>query len=247
MGSLEFKSAKSTMMTGIQAALRQCAAMLCEGPGIDRPNEQIKRVQDRELESIPVLGKTRLMEMIAGTNRGILATENTRTAILAAIAQLEERNPTPEPTKALTLLNGDWQLLYTTSQELLGIDRGPLIKLGQIYQSIRTDSLSVYNIAEITGLPYLDGLVSVVADFEVASACRVNVKFKRSVFGLQSWVNYHSPKQFIPILETGKRLAAIDMPISRSDRPAWIDITYLDNNLRINRGNAGSVFVLTRA
>ena len=112
-----------------------------------------------------MLGKTGLLEAIAGKNRGLLSTAADRQAVLAAIAQLEDRNPTPRPLEALDKLDGNWRLLYTTSQGLLGIDRFPLLNLGQIYQYVQTKTARIYNIAEVSGLPYLEGLVSVAAQF----------------------------------------------------------------------------------
>ena len=111
--------------------------------------------------------------------------ETQKQAILAAIANLEDFNPTPRPLEASNLLDGNWRLLYTTSKALLNLDRVPFYKLGQIYQCIRVETTSVYNIAEIYGLPYLAGLVSVAAKFEPVSDRRVQVKFQRSIIGLQ--------------------------------------------------------------
>lgn len=125
--------------------------------------------------------KNTLLDAIAGTNRGLLATETQKQAILAAIASLEDFNPTPRPMQASHLLEGDWRLLYTTSKALLNLDRFPLCKLGQIYQCIRVETNSVYNIAEIYGLPSLEGLVSVAAKFDPVSERRVKVKFQRSI------------------------------------------------------------------
>ncbi|MFY7807281.1 MAG: PAP/fibrillin family protein, partial [Limnoraphis robusta] len=42
-----------------------------------------------------MMKKARLLELIAGKNRGILASELERQAILSAIAQLEDYNPHP--------------------------------------------------------------------------------------------------------------------------------------------------------
>src|SRR4028118_850227 len=137
--------------------------------------------------------KKQLLEAIAGKNRGLLATETDKQTILAAVAQLEERNPTPRPVEAGDLLEGNWRLLYTTSKGLLNIDQVPLLKLGQIYQSIRVKTQSIYNIAEVYGLPYLEGLVSVAASFEPISEHRVQVKFERSILGLQRLMSYQSP------------------------------------------------------
>lgn len=192
-----------------------------------------------------MIGKVELMDVIAGRNRGLLATEQDKQAILIAIAQLEDRNPTPRPVEAYDLLDGNWRLLYTTSKSLLNIDALPLLKLGQIYQCIRAKTASVYNIAEVYGLPYLEGLVSVAARFEPLSQHRIQVKFERSIFGLQRLIGYQSPADFIQQIEMGKRFAAIDINLNR-DQQGWLDITYLDDNLRIGRGNEGSVYVLTK-
>ncbi len=67
------------------------------------------------------------------------------------------------------------------------------------------------------------------------------------IIGLQRLIGYNSPESFIQQIEVGKKLTAIDFPLN-SDKPqGWLDITYIDNNLRIGRGNKGSVFVLTKA
>ena len=191
--------------------------------------------------------KSTLLDAIAGTNRGLLATETQKQAILAAIASLEDFNPNPRPLETSHLLEGDWRLLYTTSKALLNLDRFPLNKLGQIYQSIRVETTSVYNIAEIYGLPSLEGLVSVAAKFEPVSERRVQVKFQRFVIGLQQLIGYKSPADFIQQIESGKKFTAIDFPIKNDQQQGWLDITYIDQNLRIGRGNEGSVFVLSKA
>jgi hypothetical protein len=45
----------------------------------------------------------------------------------------------------------------------------------------------------------------------------------------------------------GKKFLALDFGIENRDQRGWLDITYLDHDLRIGRGNEGSVFVLTKA
>ncbi|WP_337885043.1 PAP/fibrillin family protein [Fischerella thermalis] len=191
--------------------------------------------------------KATLLQAIAGKNRGLLASEQDKQAILVAIANLEDLNPTPRPLEAGDLLDGNWRLLYTTSKALLNLDRFPLYKLGEIYQCIRVNTNSVYNIAEIYGLPLLEGLISVAAKFEPVSGRRVQVKFERSIVGFQRLINYKSPDKYIQQIEAGQKLTAIDFSLNSNEQQGWLDITYLDHNLRIGRGNEGSVFVLTKA
>jgi PAP_fibrillin len=195
-----------------------------------------------------MLGKAELLEAIAPFNRGLLASDTDRRAIAAAAARLETRNPTPQPLAAPTLLEGDWRLLYTTSQELLGIDRVPLAKLGQIYQCIRLAERRIFNIAEVQG-PLLAGLVAVSARFEAVSERRVQVGFERGVLGLQPLLGYRTPSQFIHTLETTAKLPlwqGIDFRINQTRQQGWLEITYLDSDMRIGRGNEGNLFVLDR-
>ncbi len=193
-----------------------------------------------------MLGKATLLEAIAGKNRSLLAKESEKQAILMAIASLEDHNPTPRPLEAVDLLDGNWRLIYTTSNGLLNIDQLPLLKLGQIYQCIRVKTQSVYNIAEIYGLPYLEGLVSVAAKFEPVSERRVQVKFERSIVGLQRLIGYQSPANLIQQIEAGKSFTAIDTKIDSRNQQGWLDTTYLDQDMRIGRGNEGSIYVLTK-
>ncbi|MEG4334246.1 PAP/fibrillin family protein [Microcoleus sp. AT9_A2] len=193
-----------------------------------------------------MLRKSALLEIIAGKNRGLLATPSDKQAILSAIAQLEDYNPTPRPVEAPELLNGDWRLLYTTSRELLNLDSFPLVKLGQIYQSIRVKESKIYNIGELYGLPYLEGIVSVAARFEPTSERRVQVKFERSIVGLSRLIGYEYPGKFIDEIESGKKFAAVDFGLDTREQQGWLDVTYLDKDLRIGRGNKDSVFVLTK-
>lgn len=196
-----------------------------------------------------MVDKAELKAAIAGKNRGLLASETDRLAIASAIARLEDRNPHPQPLAVPELLDGDWRLLYTTSQGLLGLDSFPLVKLGNIYQCVRTAEAAIYNLAEFGSLPYCEGLVSVAARFEPVSERRVKVRFSRTVVGLQRLLNYRSPSQFVSRLMAQDQLSwlqGIDFGINADRQQGWLEITYLDDDLRIGRGNQGSLFVLTK-
>lgn len=196
-----------------------------------------------------MLGKAELLEAIASLNRGIRATSADRRAVAAAAVRLEERNPTAQPLAATTRLEGDWRLLYTTSQELLNLDRLPLASLGSIYQCIRLKEGRIYNLAEVAGPPPLSGLVAVAARLEPVSERRVNVRFERGVLGFQSRLGYQSPGQFVATLADTRRfswLQGLDFPIQAERQSGWLEVTYLDDDLRIGRGNQGSLFILRK-
>lgn len=196
-----------------------------------------------------MLGKAELLEAVAPVNRGIASSASDRAAIQAAAATLEGRNPTPNPLQATDRLDGDWLLLYTTSRELLNIDRLPLAALGPIYQCIRLAENRIYNVAEVNGPPLLSGLVAVAATLEAVSTQRVNVGFERGVIGLRQALGYESPTQFIEAMQTTPKFSlfqGIDFRINRDRQAGWLEVTYLDDDLRIGRGNQGSLFVLQK-
>jgi hypothetical protein len=190
--------------------------------------------------------KANLINAIAPVNRGLQLSENQRKAIFSAVAYLEELNPNSSPNATPELLEGNWLLLFTTSQELLGIDRFPLYKLGNIYQCLRVAEGKIFNVAEIKGLPLLSGIVSVCANFTVVDEKRVKVNFERLVAGSQNLIGYRNVDSFIDTLRSPKKLFAIDFQIKREDQKGWLETTYLDQDLRIGRGNEGNLFVLRK-
>ena len=73
--------------------------------------------------------------------------------------------------------------------------------------------------------------ISVQADLKQVDGCRIEVRFRRG-----GWVG--------PQLPGGRRLQLL-RDVQQSF-PAWLDITVLDQQLRICRGNAGTTFALLR-
>ena len=189
--------------------------------------------------------KKDLLRCLGQTNRGLATDSETQAALEVAIAQLESENPTSNPLESEHLM-GDWRLIYTTSQGILGLDRIPLTDLGEVYQCLRGDRL--YNVAETQGPLGVLGVVAVGATYEVVSPMRVQVTFRRSILGLQSALNYRSVAEFVERLERRERLWAVDFPIPERETKGkgWLEVTYLDANVRVGRGNEGSIFVLVK-
>ncbi len=194
--------------------------------------------------------KLALLRLLETTDRGRKVLPDQKSQILSQIAALEALNPTPSPTSTPERLEGNWLTLFTTSTDLLRLANSlPILTTGEIYQCIRAKTGQVFNVAEIQGSGWLrawGGIFAVSARFYPESACRVRVIFERFVLGAQALMNYEI-ESFLNLLEHApERIPALKIDIRRREQTGWLDITYLDEDLRIGRGSEGSVFVLTR-
>ncbi|MFS8886177.1 PAP/fibrillin family protein [Synechococcus sp. H70.2] len=195
--------------------------------------------------------KAVLLRLLQTTDRGGKLSPDQKSQILSQIAALEALNPTPEPLAAPERLEGNWLNLFTTSAALLRLAQLPLLTTGAIYQCIRAQKGQVFNVAEIQGSGWLEawlprGVLAVAARFYPESQRRIRVVFKRLLLGSQALMSYEI-ESFLYLLEWApERIPALKVDLLRREPTGWLDITYLDEDLRIGRGNEGSVFVLQR-
>lgn len=228
--------------------------------------------EEKEPSETDVL-KKQLVDSFYGTNRGLSATSETRAEIVELITQLEAKNPNPAPTEALSLLNGKWILKYTTFSGLFPLlSRGgdfPLAKVEEISQTIDSENFTVQNSVVFAG-PLATTSITTNAKFEVRSPKRVQIKFEEGIIGtpqltdsivLPENVEFLGQKiDLTPfkgllssVQDTASSVArtisnrpSLKFPISSANAESWILTTYLDNELRISRGDAGSIFVLVK-
>ncbi|XP_024526788.1 probable plastid-lipid-associated protein 4, chloroplastic isoform X1 [Selaginella moellendorffii] len=161
--------------------------------------------------------KKELLSEIEPLDRGAAATEDDRMRIDKLAQKLEALNPTKAPLKS-PLLNGKWELLYTTSQSILKSNRPKLLRPnGPIYQAINNDTLRAQNLET---WPFFN---QVTANLTPASSSKVVVNF-----------DFFKIAGLIPIKAPGR---------ARGE----LDVTYLDEDLRccsVSRGDRGNLFVL---
>ncbi|TVU45477.1 hypothetical protein EJB05_04966 [Eragrostis curvula] len=158
--------------------------------------------------------KEELLAAIAPLERGAEATPEDKEGVEQIVRQLEAVNQVKEPLKS-ELLNGKWELLYTTSTSILQPQRPKFLRpFGKIYQAINADTLRAQNMET---WPYFN---QVTANLVPLSSKRVAVKF-----------DYFKIFSLIPIKAPGSGKGELE-------------ITYLDEELRISRGDKGNLFVL---
>lgn len=198
-------------------------------------------VEDEEsidLETLPKL-KTQLFEALRGINRGIFGvTSAKKSEIERLIKLLESVNLTPEPTLFLDKVGGRWKLVYSTIT-ILGSKRTKLglrdfISLGEFYQSIDVAEGKAVNIIEfnVRGLNLFNGQLKIEASFQVASKSRVDIKYIQSTI---------TPDQLMNVFKKNYELL-----LGIFNPEGWLEITYVDDSLRIGRDIKGNIFVLER-
>jgi hypothetical protein len=169
------------------------------------------------------------------------------TEIEQLTTELESLNPNPQPLlNAISLLDGAWQLQYSTAREIRSLDSLPLgLKVGKVYQVINVANKSFFNLAFVKHpLGIISGHVKVTANFEPATANsstlpyqRINVDFDKRYLSIENIFGVATP-QLNPF-----KVVSANNPINRT---ATLDITYLDETCRIGRGGDGSLFILTK-
>ncbi|XP_017970127.1 PREDICTED: probable plastid-lipid-associated protein 4, chloroplastic [Theobroma cacao] len=158
--------------------------------------------------------KDELFDAIAPLDRGAEATRDDQERVDQIARKLEAVNEIKEPLNS-TLLNGKWELLYTTSQSLLQTKRPKFLRPnGKIFQAINLDTLRAQNLETS---PFFN---QATANLVPLNARRVAVKF-----------DYFRIAGLIPVKFHG------------SGR-GQLEITYLDEELRMSRGDRGNLFLL---
>jgi len=220
--------------------------------------------------------KAALIDSLYGTERGLTARSEVRAEINELISQLEAKNPNPSPTDAMDKLDGEWKLVYTSNSELMAIlalSKLPFVSVGDVTQTIEVLGMTVENKVALT-VPFSRTALSTTASFEVRSPKRLQLKLERgkvatpqlladielpntvTVLGqavdLTALKSAISPmqssvrgllEQVNNIVRQGPELA---FPIQSERAQTWQLNTFADDELRITRGDGGSVFIYTR-
>ncbi|RZC74094.1 hypothetical protein C5167_049575 [Papaver somniferum] len=213
-----------------------------------------------------------LVDTFYGTELGFKASGEVRAEVLELVNQLESLNPTPAPTEAASLLDGNWTLLYTAFSELLPLlatGKLPLVEVKQISQSINTTALTIDNSTTLSG-PFGTFSFSALATYEVRSPSRIQVRFKEgsleppkisSNFSLPQNIDIFGQKVDLSPVQSSlinpledvvaniSRLisgqAPLKVPIPGERSSSFLLTTYLDKDLRISRGDGG-LFILAK-
>ena len=161
--------------------------------------------------------KAELLAAVDGLQRGVTASAADKQRVEEAARALEALNADAATLRS-PLINGKWELLYTTSASILGTSRpAPFRPSGPIFQTIDVAALRAKN---QEGAPFYN---SVTAELTPTSASAVKVQFK--AFRILGTIPITAPPSAVGSLDT----------------------TFLDREIRISRGDRGNLFILRQA
>ena len=171
--------------------------------------------------------RQRLLAALQAPSAGPLARPSaTADATTRQLVEQLERELPADLERDGQLLAGVWELRWSSSRQPW-LREAPWLENLQVLDPNRGLGM---NLLRLKGPLGSIAAISVVAALEVCPPQRVSVQFQRG-----GWIG---PRWGGNRLEL---LAAV-----RQSFPAWLDITVLDQELRICRGNAGTLFALVR-
>ncbi|KAF7014531.1 unnamed protein product [Triticum aestivum] len=199
--------------------------------------------------------KIKLLSAVAGLNRGLAASQEDLDRADAAARQLEAAAPAPvDLAKDLDKLQGRWRLVYSSafsSRTLGGSRPGPPtgrllpITLGQVFQRIDVVSQDFDNIVELElgapwPLPPVEATATLAHKFEITGIASIKINFDKTTVKTKGNLSQ------LPLLEV-PRIPDSLRPSTSNTGSGEFDVTYLDDDTRITRGDRGElrVFVVS--
>ncbi|GMI99376.1 hypothetical protein HRI_003606900 [Hibiscus trionum] len=194
---------------------------------------------EEDCKTLPHL-KTSLLQQLKGINRGIFGVESSKKSDIETLVKLlESQNPTPDPTLNLEKVGGCWKLVYS-SITILGSKRTKLglrdfITLGEFFQTIDIEKSKAVNVIKFNarGLELLNGKLTIEASFKIASESRVDISYDNSTI---------TPDQLMNVFRKN-----YDILLGIFNPDGWLEITYVDDTMRIGRDDKGNLFILQRS
>ena len=147
-------------------------------------------------------------------------------SIAERVSALEQSTPA-DLSRDSALLEGVWDLRWSSSSQPW-LRQAPWLENLQVLDPAQKRGC---NLLRLRGPFGAIGAISVEADLQVINEKRVEVKFRKG-----GWLG-----PSLPGIGQLKLLRQVEQSF-----PAWLDITFLDERLRICRGNAGTTFALLR-
>ncbi len=192
--------------------------------------------------------KQQLIDLSAATDMRFEATKDEEATIKSLAADVEKLNPTPEPARRADLLDGRWRLLYSSfrltreaSLARLSFNQLPdvTVRVEGIWQEVGTAGGHYNNLVYFT-FGNLRGIQTTKGRFTPADGTRLSIAFYAADARPE---NAATPLPRFAA-ELGTAADRLEAPLTAPG--LWSDVVYLDEELRLNRGAYGNLYVLVR-
>lgn len=246
--SSEIKTRKSIQLTTHErnkGRLIGRASTIDESPAVE-PEPTSAQPPDNELVASL---KLKLFSAVSGLNRGLAASEEDLRKAEAAAKELEDVGGVVDLNKDLDKLQGRWKLIYSSafsSRTLGGSRPGPPIgrllpiTLGQVFQRIDILSKDFDNIVELQlgtpwPLPPVETVATLAHKFELIGISGIKINFEKTTVRPTGNLSQLPPLE-VPRLPDSLRS-------SSNTGSGEFEVTYLDNDTRVTRGDREEVRV----
>ena len=193
---------------------------------IDKSNRHTKSNRLTRAQNESTITLSKFVKMLDKKLINLLKNQPKSMAIAELIHDVE-KSSTIQLSDSIDLLTGVWELRWSSASQ-------PWLKQADWLENLQVlDPANGrgMNLLKLAGPLGTAAAVTVEAELCLEGANRVGVRFRRG-----GWRG--------PSLPGGRRLELFKT-VNQSF-PAWLDITALTNDLRICRGNAGTVFALLK-
>ncbi|GKY92193.1 hypothetical protein MPSEU_000190500 [Mayamaea pseudoterrestris] len=221
-------------------------------------------------KAAPAPLKRQLLQSISGTNNGKSATPEQQANVLSLVRQLETEFPAPsnlltDTSVAKAILDGTWYLQYTSPSVVGDADAFPDAWKPQVADEgdskipttqfnaqgsvsaagikVDTSNRIVKQIIDVDASRIVNdigldwGQIKVAGKFRQSPNVpnRALVAFDTAIFDVNKG----------PTINLGFLFSALAL-VRRTEDNGWLETTYIDDDIRVGRGNKGTMFVLTR-
>ncbi|KAK9845028.1 hypothetical protein WJX74_009835 [Apatococcus lobatus] len=192
--------------------------------------------------------KAEVLRAVANTARGQKATPVQRKDILVLLEALEARNPTKRPAQS-QLLSGKWSLLFTgpTEESEFRKTRAGTLE-GPFLSRLKPLSANAFRTKGVTQvLDPMAGRAENLAEFSIANAINGSLNILGTVSPPEE-ASIQASRVDVEFTAFDLKLgpANITVPLGWIKPKGWIQTTYLDDELRVGRGDKGSIFLAAR-
>lgn len=196
--------------------------------------------------------KTHLLSAVAGLDRGLVANEADVMIVESVAKKLEASGGIVDLSTGLDKLQGRWQLIYSSafaSGSLGGLRPGPPtgrlpLTLGQVFQRIDIVGREFDNIVNLQigtpwPLPQIEVIATLAHSFELLGRASIRIIFERTIVQTAGSLSELPPVDL-------PRLPDFLRPPS-SVRSGDFEVTFVDDDFRITRGDRGELRVFLKS